>query len=133
MKTLSFNILGIYDAFHRCDVTGNSLWYGKHEERLNTVLNEHLPHGSGIDSKWDFDFSSPEKILLHNSFHVMDENGYYNGYIDFSIVIKAKSRDIFGNIDFIIKGKFGRNGDIKDYLYDIFNCAFSDIDSLENV
>jgi hypothetical protein len=50
-----------------------------------TVL-EMLPHGSGIDCKWEVEEFKPS-ILCKNSYHVMDENGYYDGYIDFSVRI----------------------------------------------
>jgi len=57
----------------------------------------------------------------------MDENGYYDGYIDFVLVIKAKYRDIFGKLIIDIKGKFGKYKDIKDYLYESFDYALSDM------
>ena len=49
-------------------------------------LLEVLPHGSGIDCKWEIEENS-KSFLAKNSYHLMDENGFYCGYIDFSLRI----------------------------------------------
>jgi len=62
----------------------NKLLESKFQE-LCDYLNEVLPHGSGIDSNWDFDYQKNGKVLAMNSYHCMDENGYYYGWADFTI------------------------------------------------
>ena len=52
-------------------------------------LNEILPHGSGIDCDWVFN-EQKNYWKCENAFHCMDENGFYVGYADFSIIIPKK-------------------------------------------
>ena len=40
-----------------------------------------LPHGSGIDCSWGYTDHKNNKITFNNSFHAMNEHGYYDGYI----------------------------------------------------
>ena len=46
-----------------------------------------LPHGSGIDADWTIEYRG-NYIIARNSYHCMDENGMYDGWQDFSIVIE---------------------------------------------
>lgn len=48
-------------------------------------LMEILPHGSGIDCDWEFSEQKDGKLVCKNSYHVMNDAGYYMGFIDFSI------------------------------------------------
>lgn len=92
------------------------------------IIYEHLekilPHGSGIDSDWNFDTLKNGKVIVSNSFHCMNENGYYCGYADFSIAI-----DLQNPLDFKLTfhGKFSHYLNsrymLKDYLEDIIYAA----------
>ena len=69
------------------------------EEMIERFINNVLPHGSGIDCDWRVmgtgfeNYYSQGKIgkdnskyvYFNNSYHCMDENGYYDGYQDFSV------------------------------------------------
>lgn len=46
-----------------------------------------LPHGGGIDCSWSIDRLKKGNIVARNSYHVMNKNGYYDGWQDFSIRI----------------------------------------------
>ena len=124
------NLLQIYNAYWNCIRSNNTLWQEKHIEKTEALLLEALPHGSGIDCDWHFDFSKEKQIVCSNSYHRMNDVGYYCGYIDFSIIIKADHRDIFGKLDFRITGNFGKNQDIKDYLEDTIAYCLDDCKSL---
>ena len=50
-------------------------------------LAEVLPHGSGIDADWTIEYRG-DYIIARNSYHCMDEYGFYDGWQDFSIVIE---------------------------------------------
>lgn len=50
-------------------------------------LGEALPHGSGINGDWEIEYRK-NYIIARNSYHCMDENGFYDGWQDFSVVIK---------------------------------------------
>lgn len=52
-----------------------------------------LPHGSGIDYEWAGHMPKNGRyVYFSNSYHVMNDNGMYDGWQDFSIVLSA---DIF--------------------------------------
>lgn len=50
------------------------------------ILQEILPHGSGIDLRWEIE-EEINHFVAHNAFHVMDENGYYVDWAHFTIRI----------------------------------------------
>lgn len=57
------------------------------EEKLKK-LEEYLPSGSGFNSGESIDEASkPKKIIINGKFHVMDENGMYDGFASYQIII----------------------------------------------
>ena len=50
-------------------------------------LMDELPQGSGIDCDWSYKIQKNGKIVYSNAIHCMDENGYYDGYQDFSLIV----------------------------------------------
>lgn len=87
---------------------------------------ENMPHGSGIDADWAV--SEPKDgryIYFHNSFHLMDENGFYAGWQDFKVrFLKSEWED--NNYDnFEVQLSYPLNYEVikqdawyfKDYLY----------------
>lgn len=110
-------------ARQNCIKSGNVVWQSNHENRLQELLQE-LPHGSGLDYTWYYDFnkSNQDKIALSSSFHAMDKNGYYDAVIDFTVIIIA---DLTCDIRLAITGNFGKYQDVKDYLYEMLDYAFT--------
>lgn len=51
---------------------------------LENIINI-LPHGSGFDSDWVIDTEDDQFIKLSNSYHAMDGNGFYSGWLHFII------------------------------------------------
>jgi hypothetical protein len=49
-------------------------------------LLDKLPHGSGIDCDWRIEYKDGF-LYASNSWHAMDPNGYYCGYVDFTAKI----------------------------------------------
>ena len=49
-------------------------------------LAEILSHGSGIDGTWYIE-EMKGYFKAVNFYHCMDENGFYDGYADFSLII----------------------------------------------
>lgn len=77
-------------------------------------LREMLPHGSGIDCDWRFE-PMKDGIRCRNSFHFMDENGYYSGWGDFSVVLFHHKADVFNPLRGPCAGKtqvVHRRGDV---------------------
>src|SRR3990167_5680917 len=64
-------------------------WIRRHARQAEFIVNNCLPHGSGIDSAvtLDFDKSTGEKLIFAFSFHHMNENGFYNGWTSHQITV----------------------------------------------
>jgi hypothetical protein len=88
MRKLYQEIATALKARKNCQMSGNSEWLEKWEDRLE-ALEKMLPSGSGFNSgeKLNIDESEPDKIVIDGSFHVMDECGMYDGYADYQIII----------------------------------------------
>jgi hypothetical protein len=111
-----------------CKNSNNTEWFANHTEYLEKYLLEKLPHGSGLDYKWyyDYDKSKTNKVVLFSAFHAMNENGMYDKVIEFILTITP---NLSHNYDLSITGNFGKYQDIKEYLYDILTESLNqDID-----
>lgn len=119
-RALYQELATIVDARLRCEKVGNAEWYEKHTEVIEHIEKNFLPSGSGIDSgcKIDLAKSTGEKIVITSSYHTMDDNGMYAGWIDFTVTITASLQ--FG-LNLSIKGNFGKHQDLKDYLHEVFS------------
>lgn len=98
----------------------NDFWCSEYSNILEGLCNI-LPSGSGLDSgcAFDYDNSKETKLIFTTSFHhIMNDNGYYDGWTDHKIIITPK----FGGYDMHITGR-DRNF-IKDYLYQLFDSYF---------
>lgn len=90
-------------------------------------LHSDLPHGSGIDCKWEIeDMGKYFKCL--NSFHCMNEHGMYCGYADFTLIIPKKNPLEF-RLHFNGKDSAYLNERymLRDYLEDTFHYAIDDL------
>ena len=84
------------------------------------LLKKHLSHGSGIDADWSFE-EDEYCVSACNSYHRMDENGYYREWLDFCLDIPKRDIEDF-NLYFLgqnAKGIAERYG-LDEYLADIF-------------
>jgi hypothetical protein len=123
-KPLYKQFAGSIAARQNCIKCHNTEWQSKHEDTIVKLI-DCLPHGSGINGNWyiDYEKSHSEKIVLSNTFDAMDENGFYDQYIDFTLTIKPS---MLHDIDLFITGYFGKYQDIKEYLYETFNYALTE-------
>lgn len=100
----------------------NTEWFNNHTDKIENYLKSEMPHGSGLDYTWKIDYkkSTGNKLVFHMSFHSMDENGYYDGIIDFTVTVTPSlTRDI----NLSITGNFGKHQDLRDYLYETIDYA----------
>lgn len=114
------------DAYTRCFKSSNA-YSEQYLARIKDMLDNDFPHGSGLDDKWAIDLkkSSSNRIILYSSYHAMDENGYYDCWIYFTLTIKP---DLANDIDMKITGKFGNKyEDIKDNLYQIMDVFLNEL------
>lgn len=127
MKTIpSNNILSIAKSYLNCRKNGNYDWQGKYEQKVTDTLFDKLPSGSGIDCKWEIDILK-DRLLCVNSWHIMNDGGYYMGFIDFTVKIDTTKRDIWGHIIFSITGKFKKQEEIRNYLYETIGYALDEL------
>ena len=93
---------------------------------IEDYLLKVLPHGSGIDCRWQFDYQNNGKIKATNAFHCMNEGGYYCGYADFTLTVDldkpADFRLVFnGSESHRLNSKYT----LKDYLEETFHYALT--------
>lgn len=107
-------------AITNCERSNNVEWLGIHRERMERLVKEHMPSGSGIDNGTTLDdVRTTDKLLVfRTSFHHMDEHGGYDGWTDHAIMVRP---DMISGIDISVSGR-NRN-DIKTYLADVFRDA----------
>jgi len=118
-KPLYQRIALTIDARLRCEERNNTEWYVRHTDVLNALKNK-LPHGSGIDGENEIDLkqSTEGKIVIHISFHHMNDTGMYDGWTEHTIRVYPS---LIHGIRLTISGR-DRN-DIKAYLYETFDYA----------
>ena len=106
------------EARRNCEKTGNELWFDNWTDTLDKAIGQ-LPHGSGLDGKTELsELSTPNKLIVTAEYHCMNEDGYYDGWINFRLTITGSL--MFG-FNLNITGNFGKYQDVKDYLHEIFS------------
>ena len=91
-------------------------------------LSEHLMktmHGSGIDSDWRL-MHSKDFVIIRNSYHCMDQNGYYDGWQDFSIQIPIAGDVTNYKLKFHGNSYLSQKYMLRDYLEQIFSSEIYD-------
>ena len=121
--TLIARIARTIQARQSCITTNNIEWIDKHEDYLIRELQSKLPSGSGIDSgcKIDIEKSQVNRVVITFGYHFMNDNGYYDGWGDYKLIVTPE----FDSINFKIIGS-DRKG-IKEYLYDLFDSVLTEI------
>ena len=91
------------------------------QDAMEQILLNKLPHGSGIDCKWEFVWLKNGKVKAKNSFHCMNDGGYYDGYADFTVILHSPFMD-HQNFDLVFNGRYGQYKNkqymLRDYLED---------------
>jgi hypothetical protein len=119
-------------AFLNCQTRNpvNQEWANRHETTIDQLCKDFLPSGSGIDcgTKFDWDQSTPEKLVFLTSYHHMNDGGYYDGWTEHKVIVTPS---LCSDFDLKVTGR-DRN-EIKDYLAEVFDSALSEpIDRDEN-
>ncbi len=107
-------IASAFTAYQNCIKSGNAELQAKHMERIELLVREWLPSGSGWDTGTKFDGGTSDKLIFTGSFHHMNESGMYDGWTDHTVTVTPA----FDGINIKISGR-DRN-QIKDYLADLF-------------
>jgi len=108
------------------------------KEKVLELVAEVLPHGSGIDSEWHLSFSTRTRIRAEASFHCMDENGMYDGWVDFTVLFDIKNPNYFR---FMYRGspgqiaynrRLGKKYDLESYITDsVCESLWSTFDAMD--
>ena len=95
-------------------------WKDRHEDLIESLVKQHLSHGSGFDcgTKIDLDASHADKLVFTTEFHYMNENGYYDGWTAHTVTVTPSLARAF---NLRISGR-NRN-DIKEMMYQDFDYA----------
>lgn len=126
-KPLYEQLATLVDAHHRCvrrTAAGESHlaeWIGKHKDRADALVKQHLPRGGGFDSgtKLDWDLSYTECLAFRTSFHHMDgETGMYTEWTEHIVRVRAS---LLSHIVITIDGR--NLNEIKDYIHEAFDIA----------
>jgi len=120
IKTWYEHFASTADALKTCEKKNNNEWAERHADNLDKLL-DLLPHGSGIDGEWRYGYFS-DRLELYNLYHFMDDNGYYDGWGDFTVVVKPS----FSGVTVAVIGRrdwpkrYRQNG-LLDYLHESLN------------
>ena len=104
----------------------NEFWYDKHGEKIEYIIKNYLPHGSGLDGKTEiiYEKCNEDGLVFISEYHCMDENGYYDGWVGFLVKVTA---DLSFWYKLQIVGNFGKYSHVKDYLHDLYYYHLSQI------
>jgi hypothetical protein len=113
-------------AYQRClSDKDQAEWAYRHKARIRELCDKHMPHDSGLDAdrsgRLDLEHSTEERLVFWADFHHMDENGYYDGWTDYTV--KVDPSLAFG---FTLRITGRDRNDIKEYLHQVFNAALSE-------
>ncbi len=117
-------------AYKTCEETGNEEWHDKHHDEIQRIQDEILPSGSGIDSGCQIDVKRTDdsRLVIDSSYHCMDENGFYDGWIDFQVIV-TPSLAFGANV--VVKGYFsqrhGKHEQVRDYLQEVFDNVLNEV------
>ena len=92
-------------------------------EQMEDLVKNYLPSGSGFDGDTSIDEKSTDKkIILHVEYHHMNDNGFYDGWSTFKIIITPS---LAYDYSLVVKGetvvkKYFYDGVFKNYIIDTF-------------
>lgn len=104
------------------------------QDEIESVLRDILPHGSGIDCDWEFEYYDNGGIKCKNFYHAMNDNGYYVKYIPISVKFYRHTKTEYrtyangtkhqllkkrGMLDYIV---YAPTSDY--YAYDLRDCLY---------
>lgn len=126
MKTYQ-EIAEQFNAMKNCEKMNNQEWYTEWHSRIEQTVKEHFPSGAGFDSGTTFDFvnSTSEKLVFNSAFHFMNENGCYDVWADFQIIVRPSLQFGF-TLTLKSIGEFPHKYSFnKDYILECFDLALN--------
>lgn len=114
----------LIDNYHNC----NSKYSEIAEEKIEKLLMDFLS-GSGFDSgtTLNFEESNQNKLVFESAYHHMNENGFYDEWSHFKIIVTPNLAYDF-NIRLKSIGRFPRKYiETKEYILDEFAYKLDEI------
>lgn len=117
-NTICVEIARAVGAYNRCVSTNNSEWEKKWREKVDELLIEFFPHGSGFDTgtRLDWDKSTGERLVFSTAFHHMNEGGFYDGWTEHEIIVTPSLE-----LGFHLRVTGRNKNDIKEYIAEMFS------------
>lgn len=119
-RYLYSELSGLIQARINCQKNDNLEWRKKHEDRIEFLVREHMPHGSGFDSGTTIDLSlshADKLVFPSTAYHHMNDGGYYDGWTVHTVTVTPS----FTGFHLRVSGT-NRN-DIKEYIGESFQIA----------
>jgi hypothetical protein len=131
-KPLYVHLAVLVQAIRNCqarpDDSVAAYWLGVHTDKLEGLVKNHMPSGSGIDSgvKIQLPRCNDKFLAFESSYHMMDENGSYCGWMDFLVHAHASLQS---GIDVDVHQAIGADpadyDKHADYLSEVFQTALT--------
>jgi hypothetical protein len=115
-----------WGARENCNKSGNDEWFRHWDSKISHYEKGSLPNGSGFDDTPMIMVVNENKIIIHGSYHCMNEVGYYDGWIDFKVTIRPSL--LFG---FVLDVKADgmrwprKYADLKEYIAECYTEALN--------
>jgi hypothetical protein len=122
MKKLYMELAQIMTGYENCIKSENSEWRVCHRERIEALVREYMPSGSGVDNgtKFNFESSTSERLVFSLEFHHMNSDGCYDGWSYHSVFVTGSLP--FG---FLVRITGSNKNDIKCYLGELIHEALN--------
>ncbi len=121
LQILARSLFSIENEAKRTD-TSHRKFSEAREDLIDNIARNYLPSGSGFDngSRVNMEKSTPNRIIIDTAFHHMNENGYYDGWTEHSVIVAPS---LVWGYEIRVTGR-NRN-EIKDYIAETFQHALS--------
>lgn len=104
-------------------------WRDRHNIRIEQLVKQFMPSGSGFDGGTHFDHnkSHHERLVFVTSYHHMNTHGFYEGWSHHTVIVTPA----FDGFNLRVTGR-DRNG-IKEYIAETFHYCLSELRSYADV
>jgi len=92
--------------------------------KMSTLTNLYianlLPHGSGFNGDWEVKLTK-DRVTCYNTYDHMDENGFYDAYLPFSVTFKPNGYIGIRFLGLTNQGRYFVEMDgLRQYFEDVF-------------
>jgi hypothetical protein len=99
---------------------------------IEKIVKKCLPHGSGFNYDWNFNWLSNGKLELRSSYQCMNEYGFYDGHAEFKVIFPITEENysdfklsFIGNQSYNLSKKY----QLREYIEEIIAESFLNMDA----